>query len=457
MQDAEWIKGFRGIGLIVLAACLFAAGSVQATDPGAEALLGTWQGELSVDRVTHLVVQFIVARTDQNHYSAVLNAPDEANLRNIPVTTFDLTGDKVVFVVDEVNGNYEGLLKDRKITGKWQQNGASFDLNLTPYVKAKLSPEMIAHLSGPWNGVLSIPKTDRTLALVLNFKPDPKNAGGMTATIDSPDQSVFGIPADDVSFEDGNVSVDVARPKMGFKGKLAGDQLVGQWIQGGAAPLSLHRGEYRLAGLEVEQSLRTKLSGNWYGEFSNGTGIALKFHDAPNGKLDASLDSPYEGRHGIPITAISQQGSALILRIDGIGATFKGSVMPNEIRGTLTAGGQDRAINFKRGDYVPEALHVPTELAAKLLGKWEGKAANTNMTLRFQLDDRGNLVAQQDIPNRQLFGLPVSDVVLRGEQLSLTVKGIAAEFKGKLANNEISGDWTMPSLQFPLRFVKTQM
>jgi hypothetical protein len=46
--------------------------------------------------------------------------------------------------------------------------------------------------------------------------------------------------------------------------------------------------------------------------------------------------------------------------------------------------------------------------------------------------------------------LPISDVTLKGEDLSLIVKGISAEFKGKVSKNEITGNWTMPSLQFPL-------
>jgi hypothetical protein len=114
-------------------------------------------------------------------------------------------------------------------------------------------------------------------------------------------------------------------------------------------------------------------------------------------------------------------------------------------------------LTMARAEYVPEVMRVPAELASKLLGKWEGKTANTYMILRFKLNDKGELIALQDIPNRQLFGLPVSEVTLKGGALSLKVKGIAAEFKGRISDSQISGDWTMPSLQFPLKLNRASM
>ncbi|MFZ6658990.1 hypothetical protein [Undibacterium sp. TJN19] len=423
----------------------------QAAAPGNEALLGTWQGKLVINPSTSLTIQFIVNRNAQNKLSAVLNAPEEANLQNIAVNAFSLSGDKVSFVVDEVNGKYEGKLKDGKMTGKWKQNGSSFDLGLVPLVKKKIPAETVAYLNGPWNGVLSIPQTERKLNLVINFKADSAADSGMSATIDSPDQSVFGIAVESVSLQDGTLRVKVLRPEMSFAGKVEGNQLVGKWTQGGDAPLTFNKGKFQAAGLVVDKNIRDKLNGNWYGKFSNGIGIALKFKDNKPGNFTASLDSPYEGRKGVPITAISLDADKVSIRIDGVGATFNGTLTQDSINGKFSAEGQDRNLNFSRGEYVPEVAHVPTDLAKKLLGKWEGKTANTYMILRFQLNDKGELIALQDIPNRQLFSLPVSDVTLKGENISLTVKGIAAEFKGKVSEQQISGDWTMPSLQFPLK------
>jgi hypothetical protein len=447
----------RGVWYIALVYVLVAGllGTARSAEQTNEKLLGTWQGELSINPSTHLKIQFIVSRNVRGHYSAVLNAPEEANLQNIAVNTVSLTGEQVLFVVDEVNGRYEGTLKDGRMTGKWQQSGASFDLALVPYVKSKVTADVAAHLDGPWNGVLNVPETGQKLAIVINFKADAASANGVTASIDSPDQAAFGIPVDDVSVENGNLTVSVLRPKMGFSGQIQGNQLVGKWIQAGSAPFTFNKGRYQAAGLEVSKAVRDRLNGDWYGEFNNGIGIAFKFKEAPNGKLFASLDSPHEGRRGIPINEITLAADQLAMRIDGIEAKFAGTVAQNAITGKLSAGGRNMEVTLKRGEYRPEVLHVSAELAGRLVGKWEGKTANTNMILRFQVNDRGELLALQDIPNRQLFSLPISDLVLKDGSLSLTVKGIAAEFKGKLTSNEINGDWTMPSLQFPLKLIRT--
>src|ERR1035437_7238669 len=341
-----------------------------------EALLGTWQGKLVINPSTRLTIQFIVNRNTQNKYSAVLNAPDEANLQNIAVSTFSLSGEKVTFIVDEVSGRYDGVLKDGKIVGKWKQNGTLFDLALTPYVKAKIPPETIANLNGPWNGVLSIPQTDRKLYLVINFKAASESESGIIATIDSPDQSAFGIPVDSVSLEDGNLRVKVLRPEMSFTGKIVGSQLVGKWTQGGDAPLTFNKGKYQTASLVLEKAVREQLDGNWYGKFSNGIGLALKFRENENGTLSASLDSPYEGRKGVPISAVKVDTNKISIRIDGVGATFEGVLAQDSINGKFSAGGQSRNLVFARGEYAPEVVQVPTDLANKLIGKWIGKSAN---------------------------------------------------------------------------------
>jgi len=429
---------------------LFSSVSLAAA-PASDALLGTWEGKLVINPSTKLDIQFIVSRNQQDKLTAVLNAPAEANLQNVAVNTVSQTGDKVVFAVDEVNGRYEGVLANRKLTGKWKQNGASFDLALKPYVAQKIPAALVAQLNGPWHGALSIPQTERKLNLVLNFKADGQAGSGMSATVDSPDQSAFGIPAESVSLKDGNVQVKVLRPVMSFEGKLEGGQLVGKWTQGGTAPLTFSKGKFEAAGLVVDKATRDRLEGNWYGKFGSGIGIAFRFKENKAGNLLATMDSPHEGRNGIPVSAVSLDGDKLTLRVDGVGATFTGTLKPDAISGRFAAGGQGNDLNLERGEYVPEAVRVPADLASKLVGKWEGKTANTYMILRFKLNEKGELIALQDIPNRQLFGLPVSEVTMKDGALSLKVKGIAAEFKGRLSESQISGDWTMPSLQFPLK------
>lgn len=423
----------------------------------ADALTGTWEGNLVINPSTKLDIQFIVSRGAANKLSAVLNAPAEANLQNVAVNAVTVSGDKVVFVVDEVNGRYEGVLKNGKIAGQWKQNGAAFDLALAPRVVQKIPDTMAGQLSGPWHGVLNIPQSDRKLNLVLNFKNDAQAESGMIATVDSPDQSAFGIPAESVSIKDGVLAVKVLRPVMSFAGKLEGGQLVGKWTQGGSAPLTFNKGKFQAAGLVVDKAVRERLEGNWYGKFGSGIGIAFKFKESKTGTLLATMDSPHEGRNGIPVSSLKLDGDKLTVKVDGVGAAFTGTLKPDAIAGRFSAGGQGNNLTMTRSEYVPEVMRVPADLAGKLVGKWEGKTANTYMILRFKQNEKGELIALQDIPNRQLFGLPVSEVSMKNGALSLKVKGIAAEFKGRVSENQISGDWTMPSLQFPLKLNRARM
>jgi pimeloyl-ACP methyl ester carboxylesterase len=97
-----------------------------------------------------------------------------------------------------------------------------------------------ASLEGAWNGKLETGAVP--LSLVLHFEKSAE--GKLSATMDSPDQNAFGIPADDVKVE--GTSVVVLWKKLGarFKGKLADDVLDGTWKQGGGElALTLHRGD----------------------------------------------------------------------------------------------------------------------------------------------------------------------------------------------------------------------
>ncbi|HEY6927328.1 MAG TPA: hypothetical protein VI653_27890 [Steroidobacteraceae bacterium] len=441
--------------LATLGVCCFSVATCGA-EPAEEALLGTWQGDLVINPSTRVKVQFIVRRDAANKYSAVLNAPGDSSLRDIPVTTFSASGDGVVFVVNEVSGRYEGTLRDRKITGKWQQSGSSFDLSLAPYAKARIPDSVAAHLSGPWHGVLSFP--DTRIPVVVNFKADPNAASGVSATIDSPNQGAFGIPAEEVSLEDGELSVNALQPKMGLSGRIQGNDIVGKWIQGGSAPLTLTKGQYLAGGLAVAEPVRRALKGDWYGEVNGGIGIAFRFQEEPDGKLSAFLDSPYEGRRGIRLDRVSVAGDRISLGAPAVGITFDGTLAPDAISGKFVAGQtKGRDVTLKRGEYVQETFHIAPNLSGPLLGKWEGRTANnTDIVLRFQRNDRGDLLATEDVPSRQLFSMPVTQLGFDGQSLKLMVRGISAEFKGKLAGNEMSGDWTLPGMQFPLKLVRAE-
>jgi fermentation-respiration switch protein FrsA (DUF1100 family) len=110
------------------------------------------------------------------------------------------------------------------------------------------APEQL--LTGSWQGTLTVPGA--SLRVVFNFKP--KAEGGYTATLDSPDQGAFGIPADSVIVQDTLVRVPIRSIGGELNGvRLAGaDSISGTWSQGGMQlPLVL-----KYSSKEVEKPKR---------------------------------------------------------------------------------------------------------------------------------------------------------------------------------------------------------
>lgn len=90
---------------------------------------------------------------------------------------------------------------------------------------------------GDWYGELKAQGSQ--LRLVFHIK---ENNDILTATMDSPDQMAFDLPASKVTFEDQNLTISV--PKFGIKysGKLENDQIVGTFNQAGQElPMNLVR------------------------------------------------------------------------------------------------------------------------------------------------------------------------------------------------------------------------
>lgn len=96
-------------------------------------------------------------------------------------------------------------------------------------------------LEGSWVGTLQIPGT--SLRMVMRF--EKATSGEYTVKLDSPDQQASGIPGGKVTFDSGNLKVEVPAVQGSFEGKLSEDGAViaGKWKQGGQEiGLELRRG-----------------------------------------------------------------------------------------------------------------------------------------------------------------------------------------------------------------------
>jgi pimeloyl-ACP methyl ester carboxylesterase len=120
--------------------------------------------------------------------------------------------------------------------------------NLVMAQESRKAPERV--LTGSWQGTLLVPGT--SLKVVFNFKE--RAEGGYTATLDSPDQGAFGIPADSVTVEDTLIHVFIWSIAGIFNGShfAAADSITGTWSQGGMQfPLVL-----KYSGKETERPKR---------------------------------------------------------------------------------------------------------------------------------------------------------------------------------------------------------
>lgn len=95
-------------------------------------------------------------------------------------------------------------------------------------------------IEGIWEGKLKVPGGE--LRIVFNISKNPD--GTLTASLDSPDQGVTGIPVEEVIFEDNTLRLEVKSVGGVYEGKVDEEFLTfeGQWKQSGQTlPLTLKR------------------------------------------------------------------------------------------------------------------------------------------------------------------------------------------------------------------------
>lgn len=95
---------------------------------------------------------------------------------------------------------------------------------------------------GTWHGSLKIQSVQ--LRIVLHVNQDNYS---YSATLDSPDQGVKGIPVTSISFENATLKFAVASIGAQYEGTWKNDSIIGTFQQRGQLPLAFARGEKKLA------------------------------------------------------------------------------------------------------------------------------------------------------------------------------------------------------------------
>ena len=220
-----------------LAAMLAPMGHVQAQ------LAGDWQGTLSASGIELRLVLHITTGKD-GALAATLDSIDQGAY-SIPVSAISLNGTAFNMTVDAVHGTYTGTVnKDAsEIDGTWSQ-GQPLDLNFhrsaTPLPPpAAPKPAAPTDIDGTWTGTLDANGAKlRIIFKIVNTQD------GLTAQLQSPDQSPVWIPATSVTRVGSTLIIGVNGIGARFEGTIGGDHasINGTFTPfGNAIPLSLQR------------------------------------------------------------------------------------------------------------------------------------------------------------------------------------------------------------------------
>lgn len=209
-----------------------------------------------------------------------------------------------------------------------------------------------SQLAGDWQGTLSAGSAQ--LRLVLHITAGKDSA--LTATLDSVDQGAYGIPVSAISAADTKFSMTVDAVHGTYSGTVNRDasEIDGTWSQGQPMDLNFHRSATLLptAPPAPKPAAPSDIDGSWTGTLNTGATqlhVIFKIVNTQDG-LMAQMQSPDQSPVWIPATSVTRVGATLIISINGIGATFEGSIGGDlqSISGTFTQAGNAIPLSLSR-------------------------------------------------------------------------------------------------------------
>lgn len=193
-------------------------------------------------------------------------------------------------------------------------------------------------VTGHWHGLLDA----GPVKLHVVFHISQATGGGLTATMDSPDQGARGIPVDSVTVTDKELIMEVKAVKGGYKGALdtSADSVVGRWTQGpNSLPLKLTKGagtapttavEVLLpADLKANKDAAQKITGIWNGALvTPGPTLRLRvtITRTATGAATGTMVSLDQGTSEIPVRAITLKEGKVRFEVPGVGGLYEGTL-----------------------------------------------------------------------------------------------------------------------------------
>lgn len=313
-----------------------------------------------MDPSTALTIQFTFAKKADGTYSAVLNSPDNENIKNVAADSVSVNDTAVRLQVKPLSGSYSGTMKGVSIEGQWSQQGQNLPLVLTRYEAPRLSKAAIDTLSGTWNGPLTTPIGK--LTFVFRFKPDDK--GELQGTLSVPEQGPAEFPMSEIAFVDNTLAFKIPRVNGDFTGTYANGGLNGSWKQGAPGfpakgmPVALKKGEYLPPTyvLKLSNQSYAAVSGTWEGTLNltspQGKQVSLplilRIMTNGAGQYVGFVDSPSQKARDISVTEATFDAGKLVLKLAGIGAEYRADLSGKTLSGQWTQGPVTNALTMTR-------------------------------------------------------------------------------------------------------------
>ncbi len=181
----------------------------------AQDIVGDWEGTLEVQG-TELPVIFHILEEDGS-LKATMDSPMQG-ATGIPMDEVSFEGSTLKIKAASMGMNYEGKLLEKAVKGKFSQGGMGFPLELTraqAKVEKEIKTDSAIPVTGDWYGTLETMGVELRIIFHITESAD----GSLNATLDSPDQKVLGIPAQEVLFEKNQLKINIPRGNFLYEGE----------------------------------------------------------------------------------------------------------------------------------------------------------------------------------------------------------------------------------------------
>ena len=335
-------------------------------------LVGTWQGRLEVAPGKTIAIHFVIAAKPGGGYSAVVTSPDEGAIKNTPAQSVKYADSKLTLDVPALSGAYAGTLRNGVLEGEWSQEGSKLPLSLKPFEAPTLTRSDIDVLRGEWSGPYKANGLEVTIVLRFTTGAD----GALRGVLDVPEQGLKDWVASKVELDDGHFFFQQPRAQVVITGMLKGEQIVGEWKQGGnPVPLTLKKGRYVAPAryLDLPAAARAQFEGHWRGKLPPGLTVIARFETDAQGRTLGFFDSPDQKLPNIPITEARVEGTKLTFGVAGFGAKYTGELAGDKLTGEWIQLGMPKPAPLvltrgEKSNAAPIVQDLTAEAAAPYLG-----------------------------------------------------------------------------------------